>query len=192
MNKPIKLQSLGNQIKVIMDDGINYIAYPTVGGLWVIGDSSGGGGEGVYYWPFDPSTWNMNNGHPEDNFRTAGRPFHNGMDMGYGIANITGTPIKSIGPGTVYFVGVDGSYGNRIIIEHPEINYRSTYSHMNNPSPLSLGASVSAGTVLGGIGTTGGSTGNHLHFEIYEIGIADYRDPIEFMAYYNPSGLVVP
>lgn len=157
-------------------------SYPWVGG--------GGSLDNEFYWPFGPDTWNMNNGAPEDNFRTPGRPTHNGMDMGYGIANVTGTDIRAIADGTVYFSGPDGGYGNRIIIDHGN-GYRSTYSHMDAPSPLSVGESVDAGDVLGGIGTTGTSTGNHLHFEIYEVALGDYIDPLAFMAEFNPDNLVV-
>lgn len=157
--------------------------YPWVGG--------GGSLTTLFYWPFDPSTWNMNNGHPEDNFRTSARPSHNGMDMGYGIANITGTPIRAAGDGVVTFAAFDGSYGNRVIIEHAN-GYRTTYNHMDAASPLSVGDHVTAGTVVGGIGTTGsGSTGNHLHFETYKISISDYVDPLIFMAEFNPDNLVV-
>ena len=157
-------------------------SYPWVGG--------GGSLAAVFYWPFASDTWNMNNGFPGDNFRTAERPTHNGMDMGYGVANISGTPIRAIADGTVYSSGFDSTYGNRIVIDHGN-GYRSTYSHMVDPSPLSIGVPVDAGDVLGGIGTTGSSTGNHLHFEIYDVGLGDYVDPLIFMAEFNPDGLIV-
>jgi len=143
-----------------------------------------------FFWPFDPSTWNLNNGHPEDAFRTVGRPTHNGLDMGYGIANLTGTPVKAAGAGYVSAKSTTGTYGNHIEIQHPN-GYRTTYSHMNAPTSLALGQSVVAGAVLGGIGTTGGSTGNHLHFETYNIALGDFIDPLDFMAVWNPDGLVV-
>jgi murein DD-endopeptidase MepM/ murein hydrolase activator NlpD len=143
-----------------------------------------------YFWPFSPSTFNVNNGEPGDGFRTPERPTHNGMDMGFGVANIEGTPIKAAKGGTVTFAGVDGSYGNRVVIDHGD-GYRSTYSHMFETPDVSDGETVSGGTTLGGIGTTGGSTGNHLHFEIYDVAAGDYIDPMGFMAVENPSDLVV-
>jgi murein DD-endopeptidase MepM/ murein hydrolase activator NlpD len=143
-----------------------------------------------YFWPFNPSTFNLNNGRPEDAFRTPGRPTHNGIDMGYGIANIEGTPIRAIRGGTVTFAGVDGGYGNRVIVDHGD-GYRSTYSHMYTTPSVTNGQTVVTGQELGGIGTTGTSTGNHLHFEIYDVGAGDYIDPMDFMAVQNPGNLVV-
>lgn len=144
----------------------------------------------AYYWPFAPSTWNMNNGNPQDNFRTPGRPTHNGMDMGYGIANITGTPIRSIGPGTVIYAGFGSGYGWGVRVQHPN-GYWSRYAHMHEAPVVSVGDTVFAGTVLGGIGTTGTSTGNHLHFEIFSNALDDHIDPLDFMAEFNPGDLVV-
>jgi len=158
------------------------VNYPWLGGAAL---------DGAFYWPFEESTFNMNNGRPEDNFRTAARPTHKGMDMGYGVANIEGTPVRAIGDGYVTTAGdnADG-YGNRVVITHPN-GYRSTYNHMNATPTVTVGESVVAAKVLGGIGTTGDSTGNHLHFEIYEEAISDYIDPLAFMAEYNPLDLIV-
>lgn len=73
----------------------------------------------AYFWPFAPSTWNVNNGAPKDEFRTPERPTHTGKDMGYGIANIAGTPVKSIGPGVVTAAGWTASWGWRVWVDHP-------------------------------------------------------------------------
>lgn len=144
-----------------------------------------------YYWPFAPSTWNVNNGHPEDEFRSAGRPTHSGKDMGYGIANIEGTPIKSIGPGTVIYAAYGSSYGWSVRVQHPN-GYYSHYAHMCDPGPsVAVGQVVAAGTVLGGIGSTGESTGNHLHFGIWNLALDDWINPNDFMAMFNPDDLVV-
>jgi hypothetical protein len=144
----------------------------------------------AYFWPFAPSTWNVNNGHPEDEFRTVGRPSHTGKDMGYGIANIEGTPIKSIGPGVVIAAGSTPSWGYRVIVQHPNGHW-SGYAHMYAPPSVAEGQTVAAGTVLGGIGSTGDSTGNHLHFAIWSYAVDDYINPNDFMAEYNPDDLVV-
>jgi murein DD-endopeptidase MepM/ murein hydrolase activator NlpD len=144
----------------------------------------------VFYWPFEPSTWNINNGHPEDEFRTVARPTHTGKDMGYGIANIEGTPIRSIGDGVVIAAGSTVSWGYRVIVQHPN-GYWSGYAHMYAPPSVTVGQDVVAGTILGGIGSTGDSTGNHLHFAIWSYSVDDYIDPNDFMAEYNPDDLVV-
>lgn len=153
------------------------------------------GGEGdvpveAYFWPFAASTWNVNNGHPEDEFRTVARPTHTGKDMGYGIANIEGTPIKSIGPGVVIASGWTASWGWRVIVQHPNGHW-SGYAHMFEEPTIAVDTVVAAGTVLGGIGSTGDSTGNHLHFAIWSYAVDDYIDPNDFMAEYNPDDLVV-
>lgn len=144
----------------------------------------------AYFWPFAPSTWNVNNGHPEDEFRTVGRPSHTGKDMGYGIANIEGTPIKSIGPGVVIASGWTASWGWRVIVQHPNGHW-SGYAHMFEEPSIAVDTVVAAGTILGGIGSTGDSTGNHLHFAIWSYAVDDYIDPNDFMATYNPDDLVV-
>lgn len=154
---------------------------------WV---SGGGSGDGGYFWPFPLNTFNTNNGEPEDGFRTAGRPSHDGIDMGYGVANITGTPIRAVKGGEVVFAGFASGYGNRVRIDHGD-GYESTYSHMFEAPDVTVGQTVNTGDVLGGIGTTGTSTGNHLHFEIYSQSAGDYIDPIAFMAVQNPDDRIV-
>jgi hypothetical protein len=144
----------------------------------------------AYFWPFASSTWNINNGHPEDEFRTVTRPTHTGKDMGYGIANIEGTPIKSIGPGVVIASGWTASWGWRVIVQHPNGHW-SGYAHMYVEPSVEVDQVVAAGTTLGGIGSTGDSTGNHLHFAIWSYTVDDYIDPNDFMAEYNPDDLVV-
>jgi murein DD-endopeptidase MepM/ murein hydrolase activator NlpD len=144
----------------------------------------------AYFWPFAPSTWNVNNGHPEDEFRTVGRPTHTGKDMGYGIANIEGTPIRAIGRGTVIASGWSASWGWRVTIQHPTGHW-SGYAHMYAEPSVDIGQEVVAGTVLGGIGSTGDSTGNHLHFAIWSYAEDDYINPNTFMAEFNPDDLVV-
>lgn len=144
----------------------------------------------AYFWPFAPSTWNVNNGHPEDEFRTVARPTHTGKDMGYGVANVEGTPIRSIGPGVVIASGWTASWGWRVIVQHPN-GYWSGYAHMYAEPSIEVGTNVVGGTILGGIGSTGDSTGNHLHFAIWSYAVDDYVNPNTFMAEFNPDDLVV-
>lgn len=103
-------------------------------------------------------------------------PFHYGVDLASGRR----TPIFAAQSGTVTYSGWNGSYGNYIRIDHGG-GIGTGYAHIDNGA-LYVGAGnwVSAGQVIAGVGTTGASTGNHLHFEVYRNGSA--INPIEFLA----------
>jgi murein DD-endopeptidase MepM/ murein hydrolase activator NlpD len=98
-------------------------------------------------------------------FGLGGREFHNGMD----ISAPTGTPIRAAMAGRVVFVGYNASYGNHVIITHSS-GYRTLYAHMNAIRTKS-GAYVGAGERIGDVGSTGRSTGPHLHFTVYKNGV---------------------
>ncbi|MBP6562734.1 MAG: M23 family metallopeptidase [Neisseriaceae bacterium] len=85
---------------------------------------------------------------------------HNGIDY----AAPTGTEIKATATGKVTFKGVQGGYGNTIVITHPG-GVETLYAHMNGFGKVALGQTIQAGTVIGFVGTTGRSTGPHLHYE---------------------------
>lgn len=85
---------------------------------------------------------------------------HKGMD----IAAPNGTSIKAAAPGTVIQSGYYGGYGNLIIIDHG--NGVTTYYGHCSKLYVSVGQKVEAGDIIGTVGSTGNSTGNHLHFEI--------------------------
>ncbi|MDN3449441.1 peptidoglycan DD-metalloendopeptidase family protein [Planococcus sp. APC 3906] len=88
--------------------------------------------------------------------------------LGQDIANATGTPISASASGYVSFAGVMGGYGNVVILTH-SINgqsYATVYAHMSAIS-VSAGQAVSQGQTVGLLGSTGRSTGPHLHFEIH-------------------------
>lgn len=89
---------------------------------------------------------------------------HAGLDM----ATLTGTPIRPVMTGSVIKVERDAGYGNYVIVEHNG-GYESLYSHLSEIS-VSVGQHVSMDTVLGKVGSTGRSTGPHLHLEIREEG----------------------
>jgi len=88
------------------------------------------------------------------------RKLHTGLD----IAAATGTPIATTSGGTVIFSGVRGGYGNTVIVDHG-LGITSLYAHMNRIA-ASDGDAVARGDVIGFVGSTGNSTGPHLHFEI--------------------------
>ncbi len=86
--------------------------------------------------------------------------FHYGID----IANDTGSDIQAFADGTVAATGVSGSYGNYIILEHAD-GYVTLYAHCNSVMGKEKQA-VKAGDVIATMGSTGVSTGPHLHFEL--------------------------
>ena len=84
---------------------------------------------------------------------------HTGQDIACGY----GTPIKAAKAGTVVFAGVMGGYGNVIIIDHGG-GFSTLYAHQSRLA-ASQGQHVNQGDVIGYVGSTGHSTGPHLHFE---------------------------
>ncbi|MBT0664367.1 M23 family metallopeptidase [Geobacter pelophilus] len=89
---------------------------------------------------------------------------HNGMD----IAAPSGTPVKPVAPGTVVFSGWRNGYGNSVIIEHDD-SMVTIYAH-HSSNQVSEGATVDRSTVIALSGSTGRSTGPHLHFEAWRNG----------------------
>ena len=95
--------------------------------------------------------------------------------MGIDYAAPTGTPIFSVANGKVVHLGFNGAFGNLIVIEHPG-NYHTYYAHLSNYNvELELGNEVRRGFEIGYVGSTGRSTGPHLHFELRKNGV--YVDP---------------
>lgn len=98
------------------------------------------------------------------------RKFHAGADLA-GIPARTNPPIGSVADGVVYSAQWSNGWGNHVVIHHDGIDLGdgrslfSLYAHMRSPSPLSPGQRITAGTIVGNEGTTGGSTGDHLHLE---------------------------
>ena len=86
------------------------------------------------------------------------------MHRGLDIASRTGTDIKAADGGKVVFTGYKGSYGNLIEINH-ENGYKTRYAH-NSKILVKTGDRVYKGQVIGKMGSTGRSTGSHLHFEV--------------------------
>ncbi len=85
---------------------------------------------------------------------------HNGIDL----AASSGTPIYAAGPGTVTYVGWYGTGGNSVIISHGN-GVQTIYMHQSQTA-ATVGTYVQAGDLIGYVGTTGLSTGPHLHFQL--------------------------
>jgi murein DD-endopeptidase MepM/ murein hydrolase activator NlpD len=117
-----------------------------------------GGGPGSFSWPVNgtitsPFGWRSNpfGGGPE---------FHQGLD----IAAPLGTTVTAAAAGTVIMAQWYGGYGNYILIDHGG-SYSTGYGHLS-AIYVSVGQTVARGQAIGAVGSTGQSTGPHLHFEI--------------------------
>jgi murein DD-endopeptidase MepM/ murein hydrolase activator NlpD len=91
---------------------------------------------------------------------TGRRRFHSGID----ISAPTGTPVVAVGSGTVISAGWRSGYGKTITIQHNETQ-QTLYGHLSEIS-VQAGQTIAQGTVIGLVGSTGNSTGPHLHYEI--------------------------
>lgn len=95
---------------------------------------------------------------------------YNKMHKGMDFAAPTGTPIYAAGDGVIERIGRNGGYGNYIKIRHNG-KLHTAYAHMQKfKSGLGKGSRVKQGQVIGYIGTTGRSTGPHLHYEVLKNG----------------------
>lgn len=109
---------------------------------------------------------------------TGAKKLHSGTDFGVPC----GTPIRAAGDGIVVISGWTGGYGNRVVISHGKIkgdSIASTYNH-NTDLKVHDGQKVKKGQVISDSGTTGASTGCHLHFEIMKNG--GYVDPMPYIS----------
>jgi murein DD-endopeptidase MepM/ murein hydrolase activator NlpD len=98
---------------------------------------------------------------------------HNGVDFAAPI----GTPIRTVGDGTIIFSGYSASGGNMIRIAH-DSRYTTEYMHLNSISKNARkGARVSRGDLIGTLGNTGLSSGPHLHYALFDKG--KYVDPMK-------------
>jgi len=84
-------------------------------------------------------------------------------------AATAGTPVRSVGDGTIIFAGRDGSYGNKVSVRHNG-TYTTNYAHLSKIL-VKKGQKVSQGDTIGLVGSTGLSTGPHLHYEMVKNGV---------------------
>jgi murein DD-endopeptidase MepM/ murein hydrolase activator NlpD len=87
--------------------------------------------------------------------------FHPGLDF----AGPTGTPVTATGAGRVVFAGRDGGYGNMVELDHGG-GIHTRYAHLLSTA-VTVGQSIAKGAVVGHMGSTGRSTGPHVHYEIW-------------------------
>jgi len=124
---------------------------------------------GVFAWP-TPGYYYITSyyGNRDDPFDTSSKEFHKGLDIsGSGIG---GKPIVACASGKVTFAGFnEWGYGNYVVLNHGNNSngqlLTTHYAHMRSVA-VSSGQYVTKGQVIGYVGTTGSSTGNHLHLEV--------------------------
>jgi len=128
--------------------------------------------------PLAPGTYRLTSGYGPRVSPTGGSGnFHGGLDFGAP----SGTPIYAAADGTVSRVstGWSGGFGNLVVI-HTAPNLDTYYAHqVDGGIKVAVGDVVTAGQLIGAVGTTGDSTGNHLHFEVRVDGAT--TDPLLFL-----------
>lgn len=125
---------------------------------------------------------------PGSGFGPRNGGFHEGQDYPAAL----GTPIFAVASGTVSARGVlgsNGAYGNAVFINHGE-GWSSRYAHMSAPSPAYVGQSINRGQLIGFVGNTGRSFGEHLHVELRSNGTA--VDPLPYIQNAPLAGGAVP
>lgn len=111
--------------------------------------------------------------------------FHTGVDF----SAPAGTPVKAAAAGTVVVAQSGGSYGTHVVIKHSDGVY-TLYAHFSSKS-VSVGQTVTAGQQIGNVGSTGNSTGPHLHFELRNsataFGASVFSDPVAWLRSHGVS-----
>jgi murein DD-endopeptidase MepM/ murein hydrolase activator NlpD len=110
--------------------------------------------------------------------------FHTGIDL----ANRQGTPIMAAAAGLAYPFQDRLRYGNHVIVVHPG-GYETVYGHMVRTG-VTWGEPVQAGQVIGFVGSTGNSTGPHVHFEVRFAGVP--QDPMPYLTGSPPEPFALP
>lgn len=123
-------------------------------------------GTGTFAWP-------TNGGYISSDMGSRWGSYHRGID----IARPSNYTIKASDNGVVTFTGRDGTYGNKIVVDHNN-GYETIYAHLSQID-VSVGQVVGQGSSLGVMGSTGRSTGIHLHFEVHKNG--SYVDPLSYL-----------
>lgn len=103
--------------------------------------------------------------------------FGNAGHRGTDIPAPEGTPILAAHSGTVLVSGWNDSYGNQVLLDNGA-GLSTRYAHMSQTA-VTAGEAVTAGQVIGYVGSTGDSTGNHLHFEVMQNGVR--MNPLELV-----------
>jgi hypothetical protein len=115
-----------------------------------------------------PAIWPVLGGRITSSFGSRVHPFfeerifHEGVD----IANTMWTPVYASADGIASFVGVKGSFGNIVLLDHAGSGYETLYGHLQQTAVVA-GQPVRRGELIGYLGNSGRSTGPHLHYEVH-------------------------
>lgn len=120
-------------------------------------------------------------------YHASGASWSSGYHTGSDFQAASGTSVRAIGPGTVVSAGWSGAYGNEVVIQHSDGMY-SQYAHLSSLG-VSAGQTVTGGQQIGLSGSTGNSTGPHLHFEV-RTG-PSYGSDVDPIAYLRSHGVSV-
>lgn len=188
-----RISEYGNQLALHFASGKKALAYPAVS-LWYVGPND----EPIpptprFIWPFKSDPWDTvpQDGGEYGDRSAWGLPFHNGIDFTY--SGIGGAEVHVMGAGTVTISqtwdGTVGSgtlqdLGNYVRVDHGG-GLWTGYAHFVNPPSVSVGQAVAQWDVLGYVGDTGFSFGNHLHMETWVGGTR--INPRDWMAAYENS-----
>ncbi|WP_329024021.1 M23 family metallopeptidase [Streptomyces sp. NBC_00690] len=125
--------------------------------------------------------------HVTTDYRAGGSQWSSGSHSGIDFHASTGTPVVAVGAGTVVEAGWGGAYGYNVVLKMNDGSY-TQYGHLSSLS-VSVGRSVMPGDQLGRAGSTGNSTGAHLHFEARTS--ADYGSDVNPLAYLRAHGVKI-
>ena len=129
--------------------------------------------------PLRPGSYRVTSGFgPRNSFRTDNGARSSSNHQGVDMAAPAGTPIGAAGPGRVIQAGWIGGYGWAVYIQHPGGKV-TRYGHMRDRPLVRVGQQVRGGQQIGKVGSTGNSTGPHLHFEVREAN-GTARNPAHF------------
>ncbi|MFI8093965.1 peptidoglycan DD-metalloendopeptidase family protein [Streptomyces sp. NPDC086080] len=120
-------------------------------------------------------------------YKVAGSMWSSGYHTGVDFSVPTGTSLKAVGSGTVVSAGWAGAYGNQVVIKLSD-GYYAQYAHLSSLS-VSAGQTVSGGQQVGLSGSTGNSTGPHLHFEIRTS--PNYGSDVDPLSYLRSKGVSI-
>ena len=148
-------QDQKNILRELLSDEMRPTLLALCGGIGIIED-------GELCWPLPGHTYISCHFGEVDAFGNAG---HRGTD----IPAPEGTPILAAHSGTVLVSGWNDSYGNQVLLDNGA-GLSTRYAHMTQTA-VTAGEAVTAGQVIGYVGSTGDSTGNHLHFEVMQNGV---------------------
>ncbi|MGX5609305.1 murein hydrolase activator EnvC family protein [Bacillus cereus] len=139
-------------------------------------------GSAILAYPMEPGSYTITSPYGYRTHPITGKKkLHNGVDFGAP----RNTPIYAAEEGYVLYAGHANGYGNWIVIKHPNNGLYTIYGHMYDDGVyVSPGEYVFRGQKIGGVGSNGGSTGNHLHFCVatsFDGGTFSYANPLNYI-----------